>query len=195
MAAVRVGLGFDSHALVEGRALILGGVRIEHTHGLHGHSDGDVLAHALTDALLGAAGLGDIGQHFPSTDEAYKDADSMELLRCSMDMVEAAQLRLGNADATLYADAPRLGPYRDAMIQSLAMKLRVEPDKLNLKFKTLEGLPLGGAEGTAVIAAHVANRREDRVHAAQSAGRSHVRLRRYTVFRFTRGARNELRHL
>ena len=155
MAAVRVGLGFDSHALVEGRALIIGGVRIEHTHGLHGHSDGDVLAHALTDALLGAAGLGDIGQHFPSTDPAYKDANSMELLRRSMDMLEAHQLRLGNADATLYADAPRLGPYRDAMIQSLAMKLRVEPDKLNLKFKTLEGLPLGSAEGTAVIAAHV----------------------------------------
>ncbi len=155
MAGVRVGLGFDSHALVEGRALILGGVRIEHTHGLHGHSDGDVLAHALTDALLGAAGLGDIGQHFPSTDPAFKDADSMELLRRSMDLVEADKLQLGNADATLYADAPRLGPYRDAMIQSLAMKLRVDPDKLNLKFKTLEGLPLGSAEGTAVVAAHV----------------------------------------
>lgn len=155
MAAVRVGLGFDSHALVEGRALILGGVRIEYALGLHGHSDGDALAHALTDALLGAAGLGDIGQHFPSTDPAYKDADSMELLRRSMDLVEAAQLRLGNADATLYADAPRLGPYRDAMIQSLAMKLRVEPDQLNLKFKTLEGLPLGSVEGAAVIAAHV----------------------------------------
>lgn len=155
MAAVRVGLGFDSHPLVEGRALILGGVRIEHTRGLHGHSDGDVLAHALTDALLGAAGLGDIGQHFPSDDAAYKDADSMELLRRAMDMVEAGQLRLGNADATLYADAPRLGPYRDAIIQSLAMKLRIEPDKLNLKFKTLEGLPLGGAEGASFIAAHV----------------------------------------
>ena len=155
MAGMRVGLGFDSHPLVEGKALILGGTRIEYTLGLHGHSDGDVLAHALTDALLGAAGLGDIGQHFPSTDPAYKDADSMELLRRSMDMVEAAQLRLGNADATLYADAPRLGPYRDAMIQSLAMKLRVEPAKLNLKFKTLEGLPLGSVEGAGVIAAHV----------------------------------------
>lgn len=155
MAAVRVGLGFDSHPLVEGRALILGGVRIEYTLGLLGHSDGDALAHALTDALLGAAGLGDIGQHFPSTDPAYKDADSMELLRRALDMVEARQLRLGNADATLYADAPRLGPYRDAMIQSLAMKLRVEPDQLNLKFKTLEGLPLGSVEGAAVIAAHV----------------------------------------
>ena len=155
MAASRVGLGFDSHPLVEGRALILGGVRIEHDRGLQGHSDADVLAHALTDALLGAAGLGDIGQHFPSTDPAFKDADSMELLRRAMDMVEGRQLRLGNADATLYADAPRLGPYRDVMIQSLAMKLRVEPDKLNLKFKTLEGLPLGSAKGTAVIAAHV----------------------------------------
>ena len=155
MTKIRVGLGFDSHPLVQGRALIIGGVRIEYTLGLHGHSDGDVLAHALTDALLGAAGLGDIGQHFPSTDPAYKDANSMELLRQAMDMLEGRQLRLGNADATLYADAPRLGPYRDAMIQSLAMKLRVEPDKLSLKFKTLEGLPLGSVEGAAVIAAHV----------------------------------------
>ena len=156
MAAMRVGLGFDSHPLVAGRALILGGVRIEHALGPLGHSDGDALAHALTDALLGAAGLGDIGQHFPSDDPAYKDADSMELLRRAMDMVEARQLRLGNADATLYADAPRLGPYRDAMINSLAMSLRVEPNKLNLKFKTLEGLPLGSAAGGAdVIAAHV----------------------------------------
>ncbi len=155
MASARVGLGFDSHPLVEGRALIVAGVRIEHDRGPLGHSDGDVLAHALTDALLGAAGLGDIGQHFPSTDAAYKDADSMELLRRAMDLVEGRQLRLGNADATLYADAPRLGPYRDAMIHSLAMKLRVEPDRLNLKFKTLEGLPLGSAEGAAVIAAHV----------------------------------------
>ena len=156
MVAMRVGLGFDSHALVEGRPLILGGVTIEHDRGLLGHSDGDALAHALTDALLGAAGLGDIGQHFPSTDPAYKDADSMKLLRRAADMVEERQLRLGNADATLYADAPRLGPYRDAMIQSLAMSLRVEPNKLNLKFKTLEGLPLGSAaSGADVIAAHV----------------------------------------
>ena len=156
MAAIRVGLGFDSHALVEGRALILGGVRIEHDRGLLGHSDGDALAHALMDALLGAAGLGDIGQHFPSTDPAYKDADSMDLLRRVAAMVEERQLRLGNADATLYADAPRLGPYRDAMIKSLAMSLHVEPDKLNLKFKTLEGLPLGSAaSGADVIAAHV----------------------------------------
>ena len=156
MAALRVGLGFDSHALVEDRPLILGGVTIEHDRGLLGHSDGDALAHALIDALLGAAGLGDIGQHFPNTDAAYKDADSMDLLRRVADMVEERQLRLGNADATLYADAPRLGPYRDAMIQSLAMSLRVEPNKLNLKFKTLEGLPLGSAaSGADVIAAHV----------------------------------------
>ncbi len=156
MVATRVGLGFDSHSLVEGRALVLAGVTIEYERGLLGHSDGDVLTHAMIDALLGAAGLGDIGQHFPSDDPAYKDADSMELLRRVTDMVEQRQLRLGNADATLYADTPRLGPYRDAMIQSLAMKLRVAPHTLNVKFKTLEGLPLAGGTGSAdVIAAHV----------------------------------------
>ncbi len=164
MASIRVGLGFDSHPLVEGRALILGGVRIEHDRGLLGHSDGDTLAHALTDALLGAAALGDIGQHFPDTDPAFRDADSMELLGRAADLARGRQLRLGNADATLYADMPRLDPYRDAMIESLAACLRVEQGRLNLKFKTLEGLPLGGRAGGAdVIAAHVIVALEDAV--------------------------------
>ena len=155
MAAIRVGLGFDSHPLVEGRDLILGGVRIDHSRGLHGHSDADVLVHALIDALLGAAGLGDIGLHFPSTDPVFKDADSMMLLRQAGQMVAEQQLRLGNADATLYADEPRLSPYRDAMIQSVISVLAVEPERVNLKFKTLEGLPLGSASAAPVIAAHV----------------------------------------
>ena len=156
MAKIRVGLGFDSHALVEGRALILGGVRIEHSLGLLGHSDGDVLAHALIDAMLGAAGLGDIGQHFPDDDPAYKDADSMELLAQAAAMLGERKLRLGNADATLYADQPRLSPYRDAMTHALADILKVDPGTVNLKFKTLEGLPLGRGAGAAdVIAAHV----------------------------------------
>ena len=156
MASIRVGLGFDSHALAEGRALILGGVHIDHDMGLLGHSDGDALAHAVIDALLGAAGLGDIGQHFPDTDPAFKDADSMELLERAWRIVGARQLRLGNADATIYADAPRLGPYRGAMLESLAGRLSVEQSRLNLKFKTLEGLPFGGRAGVAdVIAVHV----------------------------------------
>ena len=156
MSSIRIGLGFDSHAMAAGRALILGGVHIEHDKGLLGHSDGDALAHAVTDALLGAAGLGDIGQHFPDTDPAYKDADSMELLERAWRMVEARQLRLVNADATIYADAPRLGPYRDAMLESLAKCLSVEQSRLNLKFKSFEGLPVGGRPGAAdVIAAQV----------------------------------------
>ena len=155
MSSIRIGLGFDSHAMAAGRALILGGVHIEHDKGLLGHSDGDALAHAVTDALLGAAALGDIGQHFPDTDPAYKDADSMELLERAWRMVEARQLRLGNADATIYADAPRLGPYRDAMLESLARRLSVEQSRLNLKFKSLEGLSVGGPGAADVIAAHV----------------------------------------
>ena len=156
MSSIRVGLGFDSHAMAAGRALILGGVHIEHDKGLLGHSDGDALAHAVTDALLGAAALGDIGQHFPDTDPAYKDADSMELLERAWRMVQARQLRLGNADATIYADAPRLGPYRDAMLESLARRLNVEQSRLNLKFKSLEGLPVGGRPDAGdVIAAQV----------------------------------------
>ena len=150
---IRVGLGFDSHPLVEGRRLLLGGVHIDHPTGLQGHSDGDALAHALTDALLGAAGLGDIGGLFPPDDPQFRDADSMELLRRAYEMVRDRGLRLGNADATIYADAPRLGPYRDALCASLAETLRTDRERLNVKFKTLEGL--GPLSGASFIAAHV----------------------------------------
>ena len=153
MTFARVGLGFDSHPLVPGRLLRLGGVLVEHDRGLLGHTDGDVLAHALIDALLGAAGLGDIGEFFPPEDPGYKDADTMGLLRQAYASVVAGGLRLGNADATIYANAPRLGPYRDAIRASLSEALGTEPSRVNAKFKTTEGLdPL---EGVAFIAAHV----------------------------------------
>lgn len=152
----RVGLGFDSHPLVKGRALLLGGIAIDYPLGLQGHSDGDVLAHALTDALLGAAALGDIGSLFPPDDAAYAGADSIDLLRQAYAKVEGLSLRLGNADATIYADAPRLGPYRESMCESLGSALHVNLERVNVKFKTLEGLAsLGGAEEGALIAAHV----------------------------------------
>lgn len=148
---MRVGLGFDSHPLVPGRPLILGGVRIDHPVGLQGHSDGDALCHALADALLGAAGLGDIGAHFPPQDPQYKDANSMVLLKDCYARVQARRLRLGNVDATIYADAPRLGPYREAICRSLAAALGVSSEHVNLKFKTLEGLgPFGGIDAIAV---------------------------------------------
>jgi 2-C-methyl-D-erythritol 2,4-cyclodiphosphate synthase len=151
--SIRVGLGFDSHPLVPRRRLLLGGVRIDHPQGLSGHSDGDALAHALTDALLGAAALGDIGQHFPASEPRYKDADSMALLKETYGLVLERGLRLVNADATIYADAPRLGPYREAMCASLAEALHTEKARMNVKFKTLEGLTPPSA--APFIAAHV----------------------------------------
>ena len=147
----RVGLGFDSHPLVPGRRLILGGVRIEHPMGLQGHSDADALCHALIDALLGAAGLGDIGAHFPPGDARYKDADSVSMLKEAYARVKNRALRLGNADATIYADAPRLSPHREAMCHTLATALSVSPERINVKFKTLEGLsPTMGIQAIAV---------------------------------------------
>ena len=153
MTEPRVGLGFDSHALVSGRPLLLGGVKIEHELGLSGHSDGDVLAHALIDALLGAAGLGDIGQHYPEGDRQFEGADSMRLLADTYAEVNALNLRLGNADATILASAPRLGPFRDAIRESLSTALQSEPGRVNVKFKTLEAL--GPLESAPFIAAQV----------------------------------------
>ncbi|MFW7340053.1 2-C-methyl-D-erythritol 2,4-cyclodiphosphate synthase [Pollutimonas sp. H1-120] len=146
----RVGQGFDVHALVEGRPLIIGGVAIPHTHGLLGHSDADVLLHAVTDALLGAAGLGDIGRHFPDTDPAYKGADSRVLLRAAVRKVADAGWRVVNVDATVHAQAPKIGPHAAAMAANIAADLGILPADINIKAKTNEGLGyLGRREGIA----------------------------------------------
>ncbi|NLJ61951.1 MAG: 2-C-methyl-D-erythritol 2,4-cyclodiphosphate synthase [Alcaligenaceae bacterium] len=147
---LRVGQGFDIHALVENRPLIIGGVTIPHTHGLLGHSDADVLMHAVTDAILGAAGLGDIGRHFPDTDEQYKGADSRVLLRTALDMVKRQGWEIINVDATIHAQAPKIGPHAPAMIENLAADLQLSADRINIKAKTNEGLGhLGRKEGIA----------------------------------------------
>ncbi len=147
---LRVGQGFDIHALVENRPLIIGGVTIPHTHGLLGHSDADVLLHAVTDAILGAAGLGDIGRHFPDTDEQYKGADSRVLLRTALDMVKRQGWEIINLDATIHAQAPKIGPHAPAMIENLAADLQLSADRINIKAKTNEGLGhLGRKEGIA----------------------------------------------
>lgn len=137
---LRVGQGYDVHRLVEGRPLVLGGVTIQHTLGLLGHSDADVLLHAITDALLGGAGLGDIGRMFPDTDPAYKGADSKVLLISAYDRVKAAGLVVGNIDATIIAQAPKLMPYIEAIRQSIADALGISPSQVNVKAKTNEKL-------------------------------------------------------
>ena len=147
---LRIGQGFDVHALVEGRALIIGGVQIPHTHGLLGHSDADVLLHAVTDAVLGAAGLGDIGRHFPDTDPAYAGADSRVLLRAAFEKVSAAGWRVVNVDATVHAQQPKIGPHAPAMVANVAADLGIAPECVNIKAKTNEGLGyLGRKEGIA----------------------------------------------
>lgn len=146
----RIGQGFDVHALVPGRALILGGVRIPFERGLLGHSDADVLLHALTDALLGAAGLGDIGRLFPDTDPAHAGADSRVLLRTAWQRVEAAGWQLGNIDATLICRAPKILPHAAAMIANIAADLGVAAELINIKGKTTERLGFTGrGEGIA----------------------------------------------
>ncbi|WP_233238703.1 2-C-methyl-D-erythritol 2,4-cyclodiphosphate synthase [Bordetella sp. LUAb4] len=150
----RVGQGFDVHALVEGRPLIIGGVTIPHSHGLLGHSDADVLLHAVTDAVLGGAGLGDIGRHFPDTDAAYKGADSRVLLRAAMGKVAAAGWQVVNVDATVHAQAPKIGPHAAAMVANIAADLGVDVDAVNVKAKTNEGLGyLGRKEGISATVA------------------------------------------
>ncbi|AEC20286.1 2-C-methyl-D-erythritol 2,4-cyclodiphosphate synthase [Pusillimonas sp. T7-7] len=148
--SLRVGQGFDVHALVQGRPLIIGGVTIPHTHGLQGHSDADVLLHAITDALLGGAGLGDIGRHFPDTDPTYKGADSRVLLRAAFGKVAQAGWSIVNIDATLHAQAPKMGPHVAAMAANIAEDLAIKPQDVNIKAKTNEGLGhLGRQEGIA----------------------------------------------
>lgn len=142
----RIGQGYDCHALVPGRPLILGGVTIPHRAGLLGHSDADALLHAITDALFGAAGLGDIGRHFPDTDPQFKGADSRRLLREARRRVEAAGYAVGNVDATVIAQAPKMAPHIPAMIACIAEDLGIEPGQVNLKAKTNERLGWEGRE-------------------------------------------------
>ena len=140
----RIGEGWDVHALVEGRPLLLGGVQIDHTHGLLGHSDADVLLHAITDALLGAAALGDIGRHFSDTDDAYKGADSWVLLQKTAALVRAAGFQIGNIDSTIVAQAPKLAAHMPAMCQLIAQALDVDVSRVNVKAKTAEKIgPVG----------------------------------------------------
>ena len=152
-APFRIGQGFDVHALVAGRPLIIGGVSIPFASGLLGHSDADVLLHAITDALLGAAGLGDIGRHFPDTDPAHAGADSRVLLREAMAAVRAAGYTVGNVDATVIARAPKLLPHVPAMVANIAADLGVANDCSNIKGKTTEKLGFTGrGEGIAAQA-------------------------------------------
>jgi 2-C-methyl-D-erythritol 2,4-cyclodiphosphate synthase len=141
---LRIGEGWDTHALVAGRPLVLGGVTIPHSHGLMGHSDADALLHAITDALLGAAGLGDIGRHFPDTDPAFAGADSGQLLQEAARRVAAAGWVAVNVDATVVAQAPRLAPHLPAMSQRIATLLALPAGAVNVKAKTAEGMgPVG----------------------------------------------------
>jgi len=149
---MRIGHGYDVHKLVEGRRLILGGVEIPYEKGLLGHSDADVLTHAVMDALLGAAGLGDIGRHFPDTDPAYAGADSMALLDHVVELLQSRGWRVGNVDATVLAQRPRLAPYIGDMGRKLAARMGVDPEQVNIKATTEEGLGFTGAG--AGIAAH-----------------------------------------
>ncbi|HTB50504.1 MAG TPA: 2-C-methyl-D-erythritol 2,4-cyclodiphosphate synthase [Solirubrobacteraceae bacterium] len=147
------GIGYDSHRLVEGRRLILGGVEIPSELGLEGHSDADVLTHAVIDALLGAAGLGDIGEHFPDNDERYRDADSIELLRTALPRVLVQGLEIVNVDSTVLMERPKLGPHREAIRRRLAGALGIAPGRVNVKATTGEGIGfIGRGEGAAALA-------------------------------------------
>lgn len=149
----RVGQGFDVHAFAEGRALILGGVRIEHPLGLAGHSDADVLAHAIADALLGAARLGDIGRHFPDTDPEFKGADSLKLLATVVRKLQDGGWGIVNVDATIIAQAPKMAPHIGQMQENLARAMRVHASRVNVKATTTERLGFTGrAEGIAAQA-------------------------------------------
>jgi 2-C-methyl-D-erythritol 2,4-cyclodiphosphate synthase len=150
---MRIGQGFDAHALVAGRKLVIGGVQIPHDKGLAGHSDADVLIHAVCDALLGAAGLGDIGKHFPDSDARFKDIDSRKLLREVARLLKERGLTVANVDATVIAQAPKMAPHIPAMRANLAADLGIAPDAVNIKAKTTEKLGfVGRGEGIAAEA-------------------------------------------
>ena len=157
---MRIGQGYDVHRLVEGRALILGGVTIPHEKGLLGHSDADVLTHAVMDALLGAAALGDIGKLFPDTDPAYAGADSVALLRAVTALLGEKGWRVENVDATVIAQRPKLAPYRETMRQNLAAAMGVDVEAVSIKATTEEGLGFtGSGEGMAAMAVALLGRR------------------------------------
>ncbi len=150
---MRIGQGYDAHRFADSRSLMLGGVSIPHTHGLAAHSDGDVLIHALCDAVLGAAGLGDIGRHFPDSNAEYAGIDSRVLLRRVMALIQGQGMRIGNVDITVVAQAPKLAPHIDAMRGNLAEDLNVEPALVNIKATTTEGMGFAGrGEGIAAYA-------------------------------------------
>lgn len=148
---IRIGQGFDVHALVPGRKLIIGGVEIPHDAGLLGHSDADVLLHAITDALLGAAALGDIGRHFPDTDERWRGADSRVLLRATVGLLAQAGWRVVNVDSTIIAQTPKMAPYIPAMVENIAADLLVAGGDVNVKAKTSEHLGYAG-RGEGIVA-------------------------------------------
>ena len=153
MSHARTGIGYDSHRFAEGRRLVLGGVEVPSDRGLAGHSDADVLTHAIIDALLGATGLGDIGQHFPDTDERWRDADSMELLAEVCSFLEDHGWTVVHLDATVVCEAPKLGPHRDDIRLSLAERAGIAAREVNVKFTTNEGMGwIGRGEGAAAMA-------------------------------------------
>jgi 2-C-methyl-D-erythritol 2,4-cyclodiphosphate synthase len=170
---VRVGTGYDSHRFSSDRSLVLGGVTIPDSPGLEGHSDGDAVAHAVIDALLGAAGLGSIGTHFPDTDEQYAGADSMGLLGEALYLLEADNYQVVNVDVTVIAEAPRIGGHADAIATSIARVLRISPRNVNVKGKSNEGMGwIGRGEGLAVMAAVLIDQMADidALHASMRAG-------------------------
>jgi len=157
---MRIGQGYDSHRFAEGRPLVLGGVTIPYERGLAGHSDADAVTHALTDALLGAAGLGDIGRHFPPSDDRWKGADSLDLLRLVMPLLEEDGFQVVNADVTVIAESPKIGPHAPAMAERLAEVIGISPANISIKGKTNERLGwIGKGEGIAVLAVVLIDRR------------------------------------
>jgi 2-C-methyl-D-erythritol 2,4-cyclodiphosphate synthase len=153
MSSMRIGFGYDSHRFDESRPLILGGVLIPDHPGLRGHSDGDAIAHAITDALLGAAALGDIGRHFPASEPQWKDANSMDLLARAVELIHASDLRVSNLDVTVIAEQPKIAPNAQAMVARLSEVLCTAPERISVKGKTNEGMGwIGAGEGMAVHA-------------------------------------------
>lgn len=153
MTEQRVGIGFDAHRFVDGRPLVLGGIRIDHPRGLKGWSDADVLLHAIADAVLGAAALGDIGRHFPPADPAWQDADSREILRTAVALAAREGWSVVNVDATVLAEVPRIGPHGDAMRRSVAEACGIDSVSVSVKATTMEGMGfVGREEGIAAMA-------------------------------------------